>query len=497
VSGRLVVYLDTNVPSDLAKASLGLPRLTKAQVRRGRTALDFFASLVDSRVAIFPDCWSRKHEVELLDDPEFQSACRKIAARLSRGVWFHSPPVILSNQLERVFLAHLDGTDYCPTWVEALTNDPSALIPKWTEEGARHSYAATSDEARARRRELKRLSVEYRQERAAVGGRARLSFEELRAANAQEYVHRFVTAPLLLLAASRAAVALRGPASHLIEAAARRRLDGMKVVQFLSSEAVLRIPVVDIWASIESSAEIDERSRDWKRGDEFDLEALSSVLPYCDAVFCDRNMKRILSRRQIDSRYGTRIYSMADFEEFRSDVEAGPAGPLRAMDPRVGPIVERWDHVTEYLRSVVRACDSSSWANASPYPGWTYKDLLAHLATGYTLRLLRLRGLVEKGRLGPEPHPDDANAENIARHRDSSPEAIVEEMVRQRSEVRRLMGLLRPEHLEVRTTVWRPRGQAPREGTFLEALQRGNEHDLEHAADLAPIMRWPVAPPEI
>ena len=166
------------------------------------------------------------------------------------------------------------------------------------------------------------------------------------------------------------------------------------------------------------------------------------------------------------------------------------------MDPRLAPMANRWDQVTEYLLSVVRSCDADSWAKPSPYPGWTYKDLLAHLATGYTIRLLRLRDLVEKGRLGPEPHPDAANAENIARHRDSSPEAIVEEMVRQRSEVRRLMGLLKPEHLEVRTTVWRPRGQAPREGTFLEALQRGNEHDLEHAADLAPIMLWPVAPPE-
>lgn len=112
------------------------------------------------------------------------------------------------------------------------------------------------------------------------------------------------------------------------------------------------------------------------------------------------------------------------------------------------------------------------------------------------MRLAQLHDLLENGRLGPEPDVDAANAENMARHRDSSPEALVEEMVRQRSEVRRLLALLRPEHLELRTAMHR-RGQAPREGPFVDALQHWHEHDLEHAAELVPVMRWPVAPPEV
>jgi uncharacterized protein (TIGR03083 family) len=166
------------------------------------------------------------------------------------------------------------------------------------------------------------------------------------------------------------------------------------------------------------------------------------------------------------------------------------------MEHRVRPVVERWQRVTDYLVAIAWGVEPSQWSNPSPYPGWTYKDLLAHLATGYTIRLARLRSLLEKGRLGPEPDVDAANAENVAQHRESSPEALVEEMVRQRSEMRRLLALLRPEHLEVRTAVHR-RGQAPKEGTFLEGLQHWHEHDLEHAADLAPIMRRPVAPPEV
>jgi hypothetical protein len=161
------------------------------------------------------------------------------------------------------------------------------------------------------------------------------------------------------------------------------------------------------------------------------------------------------------------------------------------MKPQVAPIAERWDRVTEYLVLVAQAVDSRKWAAPSPYPGWTYKDLLAHLATGYTVRLAQLRSLLEKGQIGPAPDADAANAENIAAHRESTPKALVEEMVRQRSEVQWLLGLLRPEHLEVRMPV------RARKGPFLEALRHYHEHDLDHAAELAPIMRWPMAPPEL
>jgi len=170
--------------------------------------------------------------------------------------------------------------------------------------------------------------------------------------------------------------------------------------------------------------------------------------------------------------------------------------PVACPDPPLATVIERWQRVTDYLVAIARGVEPSRWRDPSPYPDWTYKDLLAHLATGYTVRLGQLRDLLEKGELGPEPDADAANAENIVRHRESSPEALVEEMVRQRSEVRRLMGLLRPEHLAVRTAA-RRRGQATQDGSFLEALQHWHEHDLEHAADLAPIMRWPVAPPEV
>lgn len=175
----------------------------------------------------------------------------------------------------------------------------------------------------------------------------------------------------------------------------------------------------------------------------------------------------------------------------------GRKGRSDTMDSRLAVIAERWDRVTEYLLDVTRAVDPEKWEEPGPYPGWSYKDLLVHLATGYTVRLDQLHSLVQTGALGPEPEVDSVIAGHIERHRESAPEAVVEEMVRQRSEVRRLLGLLRPEHADARAIIQRPRGQAPREGPFLEALEHYHEHDLEHAADLAPAMRWAVTPPEL
>lgn len=496
MSGRLVVFLDTSFLSDLAKARLG--RLKEAAARRAEQALDFFTSLVDSRVAIFPHSWTREHEIELLrGDSELERAAHEIASRLSRGVSFQPSLEILSSQIHRLFLAHLEGTDYSPIWTEAFSYDPRGAIA----DPAGHGRTMTSRDSRDRRRERKRLFVEYPKGRARERYGVPLTYAQLKPQNARGYLEIIALRP-----ARRSFMGERLDFADIMAAGAvgraigeaKERGDRLGVTfwQFANSDAILKVPVVDIWASLVTSIELDESSRRWKGSDDYDLDMLSEVLPYCDAVFCDRNMKTILRRRRIASGYGTAVYSMRDFEQFRRDAEAGPIGPLHAMDCRVAPIEERWQRVTDYLVAAARAVGPSRWNDPSPYPGWTYKDLLAHLATGYGVRLTRLRSLPEKGRFGPEPDANAANAESIARHRGSSPEALVEEMVRQRSEVRRLLALLRPEHLEVRTATQR-RGQAPREGPFVDALQHWHEHDLEHAAELAPIMRWPVAPPEV
>lgn len=324
MSERLVVYLDTNFLSDLAKVSLG--RLNEAAARQAEEALAFFTRLVESRIAIFPTCWVQESEIELQHDAELERAAHKIGARLSRGVRFQPPLEILSEQIERGFLADLDGIDYSPTWVEAFPHDPRGAIPKDVEEAAGHGRVIRSDEARAKSRELKRLFAEYHQERARQRCSLPLTYDQLKRENARTYLEIIALGPARrFLIGDRLDFADMSAAGAIGRAicVARERGDilGTSFWDFANSEAILKVPAIDIWASIETSMELDEPSRRWKGSDHYDLEALSHVLPYCDAVFCDLNIQEILRRRRIASQYGTSVYSLRDFQKFRQDVE--------------------------------------------------------------------------------------------------------------------------------------------------------------------------------
>jgi len=322
-----VVYLDTNFLSDLAKVSLG--GLKGAAARRAEEALAFFTSLVDSGVAIFPNSWSRQQEAELRRQAEFQGAARNIAARLSRGLCFRPHLTILSNQIERAFIAHLNGVDYSRTWQEALTGDPRGPICTSTENDACQSWVQSDPQRLQHRRLVKTRSREYHQQRAQQRANLTLTYEDLRAANAREYADMIVLDPARrflrredLDSDHEIAATMIGGAIRV--AADRGDVRGTSFWDFADSAAILKVPAIDIWASIEASIEWDEPSRGWHKSDHHDLEALSDVLPYSDAVFCDRNMKSILSKHAIASRYRTDVYSMRDFEQFRRDVEAGP-----------------------------------------------------------------------------------------------------------------------------------------------------------------------------
>ena len=120
------------------------------------------------------------------------------------------------------------------------------------------------------------------------------------------------------------------------------------------------------------------------------------------------------------------------------------------------------------------------WSQPSANPGWTNKDLLAHLATGYVVRLAVLQSIVATGRPGPVPDADAANARNIEARRGTPVEDLVEEMLATRETVLRLMQQFQDAHLDVMVEL----GDSPaRLGAHLPDLSR---HDLDRAAELAP-----------
>lgn len=96
-----------------------------------------------------------------------------------------------------------------------------------------------------------------------------------------------------------------------------------KVIAFLRSMDMLEIPFNDIaaslWASIAHQAAHGGRKKSPNRGMASDIDMVSTLLPYCDAMFIDREMLELLRHGEIRkkiSKYKTRIFSALNKEEF-------------------------------------------------------------------------------------------------------------------------------------------------------------------------------------
>jgi hypothetical protein len=138
--------------------------------------------------------------------------------------------------------------------------------------------------------------------------------------------------------------------------------------------------------------------------------------------------------------------------------------------------MREWQAVTDDLVAIARAFDAARLDAASACGDWTNRQLLAHMATGYGVRIAALDAVVD-GTTPLRIDADDANAGNVARLTGASVEEIVAEMIQVRERVLVLLGRLRAEHMAVATTLadGRPLG---------EALAVLNAHDLGHAAEL-------------
>jgi uncharacterized protein (TIGR03083 family) len=138
--------------------------------------------------------------------------------------------------------------------------------------------------------------------------------------------------------------------------------------------------------------------------------------------------------------------------------------------------MREWQAVTDDLAAIVRAFDPARWDAPSACGGWTNRQLLAHIATGYGVRLAALRAVVD-GSVAPEIDADAANAGNVARLAGATIDDIIAELKHVRGRVLVLLSRLTAEHLDAQTTLG---GGKP----LREALTSLSAHDLEHASEL-------------
>lgn len=94
-----------------------------------------------------------------------------------------------------------------------------------------------------------------------------------------------------------------------------------KTIEYFTSPSIKNVPCVKIcamlWAALARKT-ASGRLRIPTYGMKVDIEMLSVLLPYCDAIFIDREchafLKEMPLQKEID--YGTRVFSMTNKEEF-------------------------------------------------------------------------------------------------------------------------------------------------------------------------------------
>ena len=137
---------------------------------------------------------------------------------------------------------------------------------------------------------------------------------------------------------------------------------------------------------------------------------------------------------------------------------------------------------------VVYNVDPVMWERPSPLPGWSFRQLLMHIATGDWVLQGHLRYIIEHGSVAPWPDVAAGNTERLEERRHSADRALTEEFLSMRHETLMLFAQLSRKHLALEIAFWwEPQ---PNEHTVLEYLLAFENHDRTHREQLRPAMRW-------
>jgi hypothetical protein len=125
------------------------------------------------------------------------------------------------------------------------------------------------------------------------------------------------------------------------------------------------------------------------------------------------------------------------------------------------------------------------WTMPSPLEGWTYKDLLAHLASGEWVFQTMLRQTLGIEKTLPAQATlefvNDGNAQRLSERKDTSVEQLIDEIATAGETTQELLSKLTDE-IAPSTVAWhRPNG----EPVSLEQWISGfPQHDVSHGAQL-------------
>ncbi len=337
---KKVIYLDQNAISNMMKA---LNPKTDAH-RDGRvdpfwqTLFEKLDTLVTLQLIICPD--SLTHSNESRVSTYFQ-ALQRMYEQLSHGVTFHDPDTIerfqIFEHLENVFAGspnapskldvHSVVSGKINVWTDRIIVTASTeWKPEWVEDLRQfRDQISTAIEEIFRRwqTEKGRTFKDWVEEEVAGFGTSTVA----QAAN-------FITVLRETLAGQRDPDPninpLLPPASVILvnTICERLRRSGMAAesvyptaVGYLTSAGMKEIPFLKIrsmlWASVARKA-ANGGKRPPSRGMSNDIKTISTILPYCDAMFVDKECWTYLNEEPLRSelKFGTKLFSLNNKQEF-------------------------------------------------------------------------------------------------------------------------------------------------------------------------------------
>ena len=160
--------------------------------------------------------------------------------------------------------------------------------------------------------------------------------------------------------------------------------------------------------------------------------------------------------------------------------------PRLKLLPGVAPAAGRL--APDEMLYVAFSVDPVNWERPSPLPGWTYRQLLAHIATGDWVLQGHLRHILQSGAVAEWPDIDAGNARLVEERRFTTHVALIEEYLSMRHETVWLLGQLEAKHLQLTLEFWwAPR---PNQHTLLEYLAVFESHDRQHREQLRRAMKY-------
>ncbi len=139
-----------------------------------------------------------------------------------------------------------------------------------------------------------------------------------------------------------------------------------------------------------------------------------------------------------------------------------------------------------FLRVVYSVADEA-WDEESSDPGWTHKDILAHVAANDLRPQGRLRAVLGEGdeaELEALNQTDDWNQRQVEMRRGRSLRELVDELAANRYQTLQLLSRLQPEHLSATVTL--ADGSTPPLVEYLDGIGR---HESMHGGQLVPASR--------